>query len=451
MRSIRARLMTILAVATTIIWLCGVSWIAIHTQRELDRMLDQRLGEVGRMVNSLLRSGEIDPMVAADAAMSMSQGSESGPRNFISCQIWDAEGRLIGRSGGAPLEELASIGNGFADTMVGEQPWRVFAVVDAVRGTRILIGDNLEERQAIVRQVVLGLVVPAAALLPLLAALIWLAVSHGLRPLEMAATVLRQRKPADLTPLSPADLPVEVRPMFQALDSLLERLAESRAQEQTFTAFAAHELRTPLAGLRLQAQLAMAADTEATRQSALKQIIVAVDRMTALVRQLLELSRLDGEAAPPDRSVDAAELLDETARRMHPMPCALQVAPSLKGLPVRVDPGLFSMTLRNLLENAIQQSPAGEEVVCEAHRDADHLVIAVRDRGPGIPPAELQHIRKRFFRGRHKSAGGSGLGLAIADAAMRKAGGMLRFRNRPEGGLVAEMLLPVEPEAARAS
>ncbi len=448
MRSIRTRLLTILAVATTAIWLCGVSWIAIHTQRELDRMLDQRLGEVGRMVNSLLRSGEIDPMVAAGAAVSASQGAESGPRNFISCQIWDAEGRLIGRSGGAPLEEFASIGNGFADTKVGDQPWRVFAIVDATRGTRILIGDNMEERQGIVRQVVLGLVVPAALLLPLLAGLIWLAVSHGLRPLNMAAEVLRQRKPADLTPLSLAELPVEVRPMFQALDDLLERLAESRAQEQTFTAFAAHELRTPLAGLRLQAQLAMAAETGADRQAALRQIIVAVDRMTALVRQLLELARLDGDASPPERSVDAAELLDETARQMHPLPCPLKVSPSLHGLPVRVDPGLFSMTLRNLLENALQQSPAGEAVVCEAHQDAGQIVIAVRDRGPGIPPEELQHIHKRFFRGRHKSASGSGLGLAIADAAMRKAGGMLRFRNRPEGGLVAEMLLPVEPKAA---
>jgi two-component system sensor histidine kinase QseC len=451
MTSIRARLLTILAVATAIVWLCGVSWIAIHTQRELDRMLDQRLGEVGRMVNSLMRSGEIDPMVAAGAAQSTLQPAESGPRNFISCQIWDAEGRLIGRSGGAPTEELSSIGNGFADTMVGEQPWRVFAIVDATRGTRILIGDNMEERQGIVRQVVLGLVAPAALLLPLLAGLIWLSVTHGLRPLGMAAAVLRQRKPADLTPLSLAALPVEVRPMFQALDDLLERLAESRAQEQTFTAFAAHELRTPLAGLRLQAQLAMASETEAERQTALRQIIVAVDRMTALVKQLLELARLDGETTLPDRSVDAASLLDETARQMQPLPCPLQVAPNLRGLPVRVDPGLFSMTLRNLLENAVQQTPAGEAVVCDAHRDEDSIVIAVSDRGPGIPPEELQHIRKRFFRGRHKSVSGSGLGLAIADAAMRKAGGKLRFRNRPEGGLVAEILLPLGQPVVEAS
>ena len=448
MTSIRTRLLSILAVATAIVWLCGVSWIALHTQRELDRMLDQRLGEVGRMVNSLLRSGDIDPMVAAGAAQSAPQPTEAGPRNFISCQIWDAEGRLIGRSGDAPTEELATIGNGFADTMVGDQPWRVFAIVDATRGTRILIGDNLQERQGIVRQVILGLVVPAALLLPLLAGLIWLSVSHGLRPLGQAAAALRQRKPNDLTPLAPAALPAEVRPMFQALDALLERLAESRAQEQTFTAFAAHELRTPLAGLRLQAQLAMASGTEAERQTALRQIIIAVDRMTALVRQLLELARLDNDVSPPDRSIDAANLLDDAARGMHPLPCPLQVAPNLRGLPVRVDPGLFSMTLRNLLENAVQQTPAGEAVLCDAHRDENSVIITVSDRGPGIPPEELQHIRKRFFRGRHKTVSGSGLGLAIADAAMRKAGGTLRFRNRPEGGLVAEILLPLGQPAS---
>ncbi|MBE9603787.1 sensor histidine kinase N-terminal domain-containing protein [Acetobacteraceae bacterium H6797] len=442
MISIRRRLLGILALATGFVWLCGVGWIGFQTRGELDRMLDARLGEVGRMVASMVRSGDIDPMVAARAVSQASGGTELLPRPFISCQIWDAQGRLLGRSGGAPDQEFASIGNGFTDTVVGGHAWRVFGVVDETRGIRILIGDDLDARQDIVRQIMLGLIVPAALLLPLLAGLIWWSVSLGLRPLRVATAALRGRAPGDLAPLPTSSLPDEVRPMFAALDELLEKLAEARAQEQTFTAFAAHELRTPIAGLKLQAQVALASRDEAGRQAALKQIMIAVDRTSAVVNQVLELARLDGQAPPPEQPVDAGGLVHETARRLEPIQCGLTVTRALEGLALRINPEMLSVALRNLMENAVLQTPAGAEVVCDAEIRAREVAIVIADRGPGIPADELEHVRKRFFRGRHRTPRGSGLGLAIAEAAMRRVGGRLSLRNRPEGGVIAELLLP---------
>lgn len=447
MISIRRRLVIILAIATSAVWLCGVSWIGFHTRAQLDLMFDQRLGEVGRMVSSLMRSGEIDPLVAAQAAENAVRVEDGRMRPFISCQIWDAQGRLIGRSGGAPSEELATIGNGFADTMVGGDAWRVFGIVDEARGIRILIGDNLRERRGVVRQLLLGLVIPAGLLLPLLAALIWWSVTIGLRPLASATATLRGRAPADLAPVSPASLPDEVRPMFQALDELLEKLAQARDQEQTFIAFAAHELRTPIAGLRLQAQLALAAPTEEGRQAALRQIIVAVDRTTSLIAQLLELARLDGQVPPPEQAVDVGGLVMEAAQRLEPLPCGLRVTAALRGLSLRINPEMLGLALRNLIENAAHQTPADREVTCDAEHRGRDVAILIEDRGPGIPVDELPHVRKRFFRGRHKTAKGSGLGLAIAEAALQHIGGRLTLHNQAGGGLVAELLLP----AARAS
>jgi len=440
--SIRRRLLVILALATGFVWLCGVGWIGLHIRGELDRMLDARLGEVGRMVASMVRSGDIDPMVAAQTASQASRGGDFMPRPYISCQIWDAKGRLLGRSGGAPDQEFAAIGNGFTDTVVGGQSWRVFGVADEARGIRILIGDDMDARHEIVRQIVLGMVIPAALLLPLLAGLIWWSVSLGLWPLRAATAVLRGRAPGDLAPLPTASLPAEVRPMFAALDELLEKLGEARAQEQTFTAFAAHELRTPIAGLRLQAQVALASKDEEGRRAALRQIVVAVDRTSAVINQVLELARLDGQAPPPEQPVDAGGLVHETARRLEPIQCGLTVTQALEGLALRINPEMLAVALRNLMENAVLQTPAGAEVTCDAEIRAREVAIVISDRGPGIPADELAHVRKRFFRGRHRTPRGSGLGLAIAEAAMRRVGGRLALRNRPEGGLIAELLLP---------
>lgn len=457
MSSIRRRLVLSLALVTGLVWLGGVGWIGLHIRAELDRMLDARLGEVGRMVRSMTQAGDIDPLTLAQAAHFATRHEEGGQRRpYISCQIWDAQGRLVGRSDGAPREPLAATGLGFTDTMVGDERWRVFAVADEARGLRFLIGDSLEARDALTRQIVLALLLPAALLLPLLAGLIWWAVSLGLRPLGRAAEALRARAPGDLAPLPGASLPAEVRPMFEALDGLLEKLSLARAQEQTFTAFAAHELRTPVAGLKLQAQVALAAPDPATREAALARIIQAADRMAAMITQLLELARIEGERRPMDVPVAAEGLVREMAGRIDPSPVSLQVTAAVQAMALRINPEMLGMALRNLLENAFRHSPPGAAVTCDAELRGAEVAIMIADRGPGIPSEEMEHVRKRFFRGRHRGVQGAGLGLAIAEAAMRQLGGRLALRNREEGGLVAELLLPAEslggavPQGARA-
>lgn len=453
MGSLRSRLFVILVLATGLIWLSAAVWILASTQRRLEQVLDARLVEAARMVSSLMRDrdgafeGALRAPAAADA---LAPQALPGYERQLSCQIWSLDGRLLGVSAGAPDGRLAEHASGFATASVHGEQWRVFALEDPARGVRILVGDNLKVRSNLVADLLRGLLVPALLTIPAFAALIWASLGRGLRPLRRIAEGLAARDADDLGPLAVRPAARELRPVIAALDGLFARLAEARDRERQFTAFAAHELRTPLAGLRTQAQVALAASgNEAVRTGALKQILLAVDRTARLVRQLLELSRLDSLGAEARRGredrIDLPAALNRLIEELKPLRQArsieIEVAPSAAAADVEMDASLFEVAMRNLLENAVQHAPAGSTVRVTAARSAHEASVTVADEGPGIPPDEIGRVRERFFRGRHRSEAGSGLGLAIVDLALRHAGASLRLRNRAEGGLAAEIVM----------
>lgn len=470
MPSIKSRLFVILILATGMIWLSAALWILASTQRRVEQVLDARLVEAARMVSSLMRDtdGAFEGALRAPAAGEiLAPQGLPGYERQLSCQIWSLDGRLLGASAGAPGGRLGGHASGFSTATVDGEQWRVFALEDPARGVRILVGDNLKVRNNLVADLLRGLLVPALMTMPALVALIWVSLSRGLRPLRQIAESLSGRGPDDLAPLAVRPAASELRPVIAALNGLFAKLAEARDRERQFTAFAAHELRTPLAGLRTQAQVALAAGgDEAVRTGALKQILLAVDRTARLVRQLLELSRLDsyGAEAQPGRPdpLDLAATLNRLADELKPLRRArsidIEIAPSVAGAALAMDASLFEIATRNLLENAVQHAPAASTVRVTAARGVDEASITVADEGPGIPADEIELVRERFFRGRHKSDAGSGLGLAIVDLALRQGGASLRLRNRAEGGLAADIVVPPtrlqigspEPQPARA-
>ncbi|MFS8037164.1 ATP-binding protein [Xanthobacter sp. AM11] len=428
MTSLRRRLFLILLAATGLIWLCAVAWISVGSRTELEKVLDTRLQEAARMVHSLVMAGgQLKDAEAAAVAPSRWGGYE----RQISCQIWSFDGRLLGRSSGAPDGALAQDHEGFADREVNGETWRTYTIVDREKNVRVAVGDRIGLRDRLVRDLVAGLAAPALLAMPLLGLLIWWSLGRGLRPLNHAAEEIAAREGEDMRPVPPAGAPAEILPLITALNGLFAKVEAARAHEREVTAFAAHELRTPLAGLKTQAQVALAARDPDTRHKALRQIIVSVDRSSRLVRQLLALARLDAGAGGAVEPAAIGKVLHEVAQSVpHTEAVTVRIAPELDAMVHKVDVDALSLLLRNLHENAVQHMGAGT-----IHWRADGAGdLVIEDEGPGIAEEELGLVRQRFYRGRGAGGAGpgSGLGLAIADTAARRMGARLDLANRSD-------------------
>ncbi|MCQ0092334.1 ATP-binding protein [Roseovarius sp. M141] len=441
--SLKVRLFLLLSAATGLVWLSAVLWIDHSTRGEVEKVLDARLREAATMVSSLISDRRIDVTAGSPGPLSLPTPDGTRYSRQLSCQIWSLEGGLLGRSEGAPSARLtSSTQTGFSQTMVDGELWRVYATVNPELGVRVMVGDAVEVRDRLVRDVMTGFAVPAAVVLPLLAALIWLSVGRGLKPLDRLAQGLRARNPQDLSPLPVGPAPREIRPVRRALNRLFAEVEAVRATERDFVAFAAHELKTPMAGLRMQAQIARIAEDEDTRRHALQTIEHSVDRTDRLVRQLLELAAVERHAdtsAPADLNAlitDVVRDLGAIAARH-----GVQINVTGDGVTIRTVPYLVHAALRNVLENAIAASPEGGTVRICLERCADGVSISVQDQGPGIAPAQLGRITERFYRPPGARQGGSGLGLAIVASAVERLGGRMDLPPPAGAGQTVRLVL----------
>ena len=426
MTSLRRRLFLLLISATAAIWLCAVGWIYFANRAELEHVLDTRLQEAARMVHSMVASSNLETGGAAAITT-----AEFTYNRQLSCQIWSLSGRLLARSGGAPEGNLAEELEGFSDRRVNGEMWRVYTVVDSVHGVRVAVGDRIGLRVRLARDLIVGLVGPALMAVPLLGLMIWASLGRGLAPLRRIAGEIAARNGDDVSPVAGRGAPDEVRPLVDALNGLFAKVEAARRHEKEMTAFAAHELRTPLAGLKTQAQVALVARDAPTRDGALRQIIASVDRASRLVRQLLSLARLEAlpEVEPDAGRLDLGALVREVVGGVpHQADITVTIDAALDGLTVRADRDSLYLILRNLGENAAEHTAPPGRIAWTAMPDGCGL--AIEDEGPGIPDDELAEVTRRFFRGRYKKGAGSGLGLTIADLAARRIGATLSFANR---------------------
>ena len=363
-------------------------------------------------------------------------------------QVWSNEGlRIFESAVGAALPQRAVLG--FSTVKAAGQTYRVFSL--QTRAQVIQIAQDLAVRQAMARASAWRSLLPLALMAPLLGLAVWWCVTRLLAPVEQVRAQLAQRQAQDLSPVSEAALPDEVQPLVRELNLLLGRLNEAFAAQQHFVADAAHELRSPLAALKLQVQLLRRAPDEAARHQAVERLDAGVERASRLVAQLLVLARHEG--AEPAALEPVA--LQEVAR------CALAdvaTAAQARGIDlgaVPLDPqgagtvqGHFEglrILLRNLLDNAIKYTPQGGRVDVAWGPDGAGVVLRVEDSGPGIAPAERERVLSRFYRVAQSAPGveGSGLGLSIVQAVARQHGATLRLEPSPRlGGLCAGVHFP---------
>lgn len=445
MRSISLRLFAVLTLTTGLVWLIAALWIDAGSRVQLEEVLDSRLVEAARMVDSLIVERDGRELLSQGDALSEFIGPPEAAAPHFTCQIWSATGQLIGRSAGAPEAQLSSLSSGFTDTMIEGQRWRVFAIENEAAGIRILMADNLDIRDALASGLVTALLLPGLLIIAPLAGLIWLCVRGGLRPLRRLADDLEQRGAGELSPVDTADAPSELKPMMVSLNALFGRVGRLRERERTFTAFAAHELRTPLAGLKAQAEIAVASRDEAVRTQALGHVVTSVTRIGRLLHQLLDLAEVEAD----DQDRGAATLRpDPLLRRLWREGrlasdgLTLEIDRRLAAVTIAAREGPFELAFRNILENAVSHSPANGIVSCSWRASADGGRIEIVDQGPGVAAEELPRLTERFFRGRRKTRIGSGLGLSIAELCLERAGCRLSFANAEPSGLEVSIHVP---------
>jgi two-component system sensor histidine kinase QseC len=442
--SLRARLLAMLLLATSLVWLAAAWWSYGDARHEAEELLDAQLAQSARLLMAQTRHELVDEGAQHLTAFSFLDDPGLHPyEQNLQFRIENDRGRTL-MSSSRPPPILTEQAPGYADVFMGEQGWRVLVIDDKTLRLRVEVAQSLAIRDELARQVALRLAVPVLLALPLLGALIYLVVGRALRPLVELANTVKTRTPANLTPVETGGLPREVQPLAEALNRLLDRLSRALESERRFTADASHELRTPLAAIQMQAQVALASASDDDRRYALGQVLAGTRRATRLVEQLLRLARLDPLAGlthtqPIELGALAAQVLEELRPTAGTRQLRLDPAHDIDVI-IEGDVDLLAVALRNLVGNALRHAPAGGEVTLGVEQGNGEPQLWVADNGPGVSEEELPHLTERFYRGRDTTTEGSGLGLAIVKRIAKLHGANLALENRPEGGLRAALV-----------
>ena len=482
LRSIRTRtLVRVLGVLT--LALTVISWRSYSdAKHETEELFDAQLAQSARLLEGMVgRELSAETRAALQQALNAAQRVQYDPEGpaaladghryetKLAFQVLDEGGRVQLQSASAPptllprlLEQLgagapapdgarplSALGSqlaGYHDVALGDVHWRLFVRPDPADRHWILVGEREDVRGELVGKITLRSLLPDLVGLPLLALLVWSAVGSGLRPLEQVVGLIKARDAENLAPLTLAPLPRELEPMVAALNRLLLQVTSLLAREKRFLADAAHELRTPLAVLRIHAQNALEAPEAADREAALHQLLGGVERATRVVNQLLTLARLEPDArqlgmaefdlAPYVRQ-ELAELIPLALERDQELSLDFDETADFR---LRGDAPSLGILLQNLVGNAVQYTPLGGRIAVSLEAGRARVGLRVADSGPGVPVEQHAQLFRRFYR---QGVGqGAGLGLSIVQRIVELHGGEIRLGEAELGGLLVEVWLP---------
>jgi two-component system sensor histidine kinase QseC len=440
--SLRRRLLAAIIAASTVLWLASLGIVTVIAWHETSEVFDDALEESGYMIMAATTDWDQRGLLAE-----LRPGDGHARKVDMQYQIV-ANGAVIQRTGGAPAQPFVAgfdDHHGFADPELDGRRWRVFVVRDDRRNVEVQVGQQYKKRLDILEELAEHLWLPVLGFLFLLALVCWLLIARVLTPLRQTASAIAAKTPDDLALVPTEGLPRELLPIVQSLNGVLDRLDTALQSERRFTADAAHELRTPLAGLHMHVQLLqrqhpeLAAPFQKLRQD--------IGRSTALVDSLLTLARLDplarGQLAlqPVALAPMLQRLVADHATEAASRDIALGMRCTLDQ--VQADPQMLEIVLRNLVDNALRYCPDGSRIEIDAGPHNGRPRIAVRDDGPGVDEASRRRLTERFFRVLGQERGGSGLGLSIVKRIVDLHGIELCFGAGLEGrGLGVTLDLP---------
>ncbi len=427
----------------------GLTWLIAEGIARVP--FDRGLGHNALALAQLVQSDETS--VGFHFPKSANDFLLADPTDEVYYQVLGAKGEVLSGDSDLPLpqedEKLVTDELRMRDDMRQGVPVRVAYIwvrvkPQSARPALVQVAETLEKRSVLANEIIKGVMLPQFVILPLAVLLIWLALARGIQPLNKLEQLIRQRNPDDMSPLDESVVPIEVSPLVLSINDLLQRLQDSIATQKRFLADAAHQLKTPLAGLRMQADLALRQDASADDlKQSLLQIARSSVRATHTVNQLLALARAESSGAPVAKlACDLSALTMEVVKDFLPLAMERHIdlgfdqacdSAWLEGNPV-----LLKEMVRNLIENALNYTPSSPErpgvVTARVFRQADlSLVLQVEDSGPGIPETERARVFEPFYRILGTEADGSGLGLPIVMEIAHKHGATVQLQETHPG------------------
>lgn len=444
-RSLQGRLLVLVTGSVVAVWFAATALAWRDASREIDQLLDSHLAQAAALLVMQQAQSE-----AEDEALDAPALDPYAPR--VVFQVFH-EGRLGIHSANAPAQPMAPAARGgpkgFSTVRIDGQDWRVFAAQGARHDVEVYVGERLDARTSILLAVMRSVFWPMAGALPLLALATWWAVRRGVAPLRELGRRLARRDPRALDAVSMPGAPGEMQPMLDALNRLFGRIRDVLDSERRFTADAAHELRTPIAAIKAQAQVALAEIDRGLREHALRAVLEGCDRAAHLVDQLLLLARLEAGALAERAPVELVALAQQVVAELAPRSIEKRQRLELDaGAPCVVSGNrpLLAVLIRNLVDNAVRYSPAGSKIVISVARADGHVSMNVEDGGSGLSDEQTQRLGERFFRGQGNLQTGSGLGWSIVRRIAGAHGAVIDVgRSRGLGGLRVEIGFPEPP------
>jgi two-component system sensor histidine kinase QseC len=433
-----------------VILLFAALWSYYESNHELDELFDAELAQSSRIVEGLVRylagiqsQGELSRTLEQTLQLPedlMQQGRRFGVilpdgaghlyEKKLAFEVWSPAGeRLLDTLDASDSQNLQA---GFSWVESAGYRWRTFTMQDVETGYWIRTGQREDIRQELSRNLAIGNLLPLLLSLPLLALAIIAGIRWGFRPLRRLEASVRTMDPIKIHTLDPREAPREVSGLVDAVNRLLQRIDQTMERERRFSADAAHELRTPLAALRLNLER-IRKPVPGNEDS----LISAVDRMSHLVDQMVMLSRVDAgmDFEPEYQSLE--QIVEQSIADVTPLALQKRIEPTLENRAgaalCRCQAALISTLMRSVLANAIQYSPQGTEVNTTIDSEQGGYRIRICDQGPGIPGTERERALDRFSRLDQRLGTGAGLGLTIASRIVELHGGLLELEDRADG------------------
>jgi two-component system sensor histidine kinase QseC len=431
--TLQRRLLLLLLIAAPLIWALAVGIALWRASVEINEFFDSQQVRLAQQVAALLPSAQLDGPPRRAPALPADSGAAE--LEDLSIAVWNDRGELLlSDREGAALPFDAAV-EGFADLNLGEASWRVYYL----RGNgpwRVAVGQATDERGEVLRDLLASQLLPWLLMLPVLLAVIAASVRRGLQPVREIVREVQQRRADSLAPLSIAKVPAELQPLLASMNDLFARIARALEHERRLTADAAHELRTPLAALRAQWEVAQLAANDAERAQAHARIGEGIERLSRLVSQLLALASAESGSGPVfTEAVDWHRVLEKALSDCLPLldgtGTEVTVGWPERGapLPLPGDESLLAALVRNLVDNALRYSPPRSLVAVRFTTQA----LVIEDQGPGLAEAQLERLGDRFYRPAGQAQSGSGLGISIVQRVAELHGLAVRLENRDDG------------------
>jgi len=439
----------------TLIIVGGGTWLGYKdTQDETSELFDAQLASSARLMLSMVQADKghsdfssIQKYLDENRPLNGEQTNNNKPNldldsghiyeTKLAFQIWDGLGNLILKSKNSPIQPMTNKESGFDNQVFLGQEWRVFSLHSNSPHYQCITAERIDVREDLIGKLSSDLFLLFIVLAPVLSAVMWLAIKQGLSPLQNLASQIGERDASKLDAVSDSHVPKEIKTIAGALNSLLLRLSHAIDREKRITSDAAHELRTPLAAVKLYAELAQKASNKDDRKNAINHVIQGIDRTTHLVDQLLALAKLEPESFSKNMStLNLNHLVIEETALLAPIAGTKNIEISVNSCDeafIKADSTSLRLLIRNILSNAITYTQKNGKVEITIILTKESTDLVIEDNGPGIPVEQCERVFERFYRMENHDAPGCGIGLSIVMRVAELHNAALKM-SQPENG-----------------